>query len=244
MELRESEIFNEYVKIAEKEGLVKESDYADVRIGTDTPSVIEALYGVRPNDEKKNQQYSQLLDQAHPETVVIAPAHDRLNGVLENLKQRQSIMMGIALKTPDGALIQRRYVKAHQDLLDSLVRVGFTLDSAKEIELMKVADNCADRLVKEAQLFTGIAIALAAVLGLTAAINHTDYSRQNVAQNARLVIEQVSDIKDSPLAPAIIADMNQLIKMAGDIQPIEANLGSLQGVADASHVHANDLRQM
>ena len=89
--IKESEIFNEYVKLAEKEGLITESDYANVKEAADETSNIEALYGLRMEDEPKDSIYSPLLDKAHPETAVVGLAHDRMNGVVENLKQRQSI---------------------------------------------------------------------------------------------------------------------------------------------------------
>lgn len=243
MRLKESEIFEEYVKAAEAKGLVKESDYADSRIGSDTIDIIEMLYGVKPEGEKKSDsQYSPILDKAHPETTVVGPAYDRLNGIVEDLKQRQSLMAGIARKTPDGALTQRRYIAASQDLLDTLVRVGFTLDNEDHDELTRFADNCADRLIKEAQGW--IVGSIAAVLGLVALINHTDNSRQNVVQNSQQVLDQLKDLSNNPLAPSIEQAVSNLQTMAQNIQPIEANIATIQGLIDASQVHGDDLQQM
>ncbi len=248
MERRESEIFNEYVKLAEHQGLVKESDYADARIGTDTPSVIEMLYGVRPNDEKKNQTYSPLLDQAHPDPAVVAPAHDRMDGVVEDLKQRQSIMTQIALKTPDGALIHRRFIQAHDDLLNSLVRAGFTLDNEQQPELQKMADGCTDELVKSSIAWLAalpwIARGLGFALAGAAIINHTPNSRQGVAQNSQQVLDLLSDLKNHPLSRIVKNDVSELKYLAAEIKPIEADLASVYGLAKASSVHEEDLNRV
>ena len=80
--------------------------------------------------------------------MVVGPAYDAMNAIVENLHQRQDIMSYIALKTPDGHLVQRRYVKASQDLISSLISIGFSMDSLNEEGLMSLADTCAGKIEK------------------------------------------------------------------------------------------------
>lgn len=247
--IKESEIFNEYVKLAEKEGLVNESDYGNVKIAADEASAIEALYGLQLNDEPKNPNYSPLLDKAHPETAVAGIANDRMNGVVEDLKQRQSIMTGIALKTPDGALIQRRYVKAYNDLMNTLVRVGFTMDHEDYPDLMKTADTCAGELEKRAEIlkeaqWVAAAWLIGSVLAAAYAINHTPASRQNVMQNCQLVLDAVASLPHSSVHDDIVEKVGNLKSLAATVQPIRSDLGSAESVIQASKTHKEDFDRL
>ena len=96
MKQRRSEIFDEYSKIALKEGFITESEEKADNSGEKSyRETIQLLYDVKPNGKDEKH----ILDQAHAESpVIIAPAYDRVNGLVENLFERQDIMVGIALK--------------------------------------------------------------------------------------------------------------------------------------------------
>lgn len=172
MKMRESEIFENYIRLATDAGLISEDDIKKTADSNDKTrydrysfSDLEALYGHKftpDKDEDKN-----ISDVAHPDTFVVGPAYDAMNAVVENLQQRNNIMTYVALKQPDGHLVQRRYVSASQDLINSLVSTGFTMDSANEEDLMKLADTCAEK-VSNASLkknaFWGLAISAAMAL--------------------------------------------------------------------------------
>lgn len=157
MKLRSSEIFDNFAKIALDKGLISEAaegviktasaESTNPRYDSKTLSDIEILYGVRPNGKDEKD----IIDQAHPESVIIAPAYDRLNGLVENVKERHDIMVGIAMKPHQGKLTGHKYAK--QDLLNELIRLGTFLDSKGQEDLMSLADGCTEKLTKEASTF-------------------------------------------------------------------------------------------
>lgn len=157
MKMRDSEIFNNYIRLAEDAGLIGEDELQKTADPSDKTrydrysfSDFEALYGHKftPN-EKEGES---IVEVAHPETAVAVPAYDAMNSVVENLHQRNNIMTYVALKDPDGHLVQRRYVAAQQKLINSLVSVGFEMDSLEEAGLMSLADSCASGFDKKAEI--------------------------------------------------------------------------------------------
>lgn len=142
-----SDVFDEYVKIMTNKGFVKEADVitrVDKEKDSEYAETIKALYGL---DIKTNNSNKDIVEQAHPERVVVAPSYDRLNGLVENLNERSDIMKGIAMKPTHGNLTQHRY--AEKELLDELIRLGFSLDLDGNEELSKIADDCAVKLAEQ-----------------------------------------------------------------------------------------------
>lgn len=196
-----SKIWDEFEKTAIEQGLVsvddieKTADYASARIGTDTEEKIRMLYGLGDSDKED------LIEKAHPETAVVAPTYDGMNAVLENINQRSDMMKYLALKHPDGVLTGRRYVhydqgnytlpkeeeesynfkEASDNLLHALVRTGFAADNNGDEEIAKLADSCANRLVKVsapwALLFKTVVRVAPVLLGYTAFVNHFPVSK-------------------------------------------------------------------
>jgi hypothetical protein len=165
-----SDIFDEYAKIAEKMGLVslaeddlpeqpskpkesaklkkyKKSPYP--RAGSDDISTIEALYGVKPDDSIK-YEYN-IMEAAHPRPVVIAPAYDRMNALVENENERNNIICNIVSKPVDGLLNFHRWAK--KDLMLQLVRLANDLDNAGHEELRCLADKCIEKVSSEKKKF-------------------------------------------------------------------------------------------
>lgn len=207
-----SEVFENYAKIADEKGLIDKSAKRIDR-GHNSLSNIEALYGINPNKDQKED----IIDQAHPETVVIAPAHDRFNGVVENIKERQRIMAHIATKPTHGNLSHHRYVTAHNELLNNLVRIGFSMDNKDQDDLRKLADSCSEKLVKiaPAPLAAGAAgigiggailaalTAGAAGLGIIALVNNLKPGDQGVLNNVDNALTQLQEI-DLDDVPAVL----------------------------------------
>ncbi|KKN74512.1 hypothetical protein LCGC14_0390290, partial [marine sediment metagenome] len=169
-----SEIFEEYEAILVEKGIVKEAqkepNKPNPRYDSLDLEAIEKLYGVKPNGEEDH-----IVEIAHPDPVVVAPAYDRINGLVENLLERQDIIAAIALRPNDGKLVQRRYVVAHDDLLNELLKTAFMLDKKGRDDLMKLADDCAGRLLKKklvkiAYSWTDIGEALGVAGGAAAAV--------------------------------------------------------------------------
>lgn len=196
-----SEIFENYAVIALEQGLISKAD-STARVGSDDISTIEALYGVKPNgrDEKS------ITEQAHPDSVIIAPSYDRLNGLVENDKQRQNIIIQILNKAPQAKLTQHRY--AEQALLAELIKIGFFLDNQDQLELVTLADSCTQGLHKQAIL--PLLGAIAGGLALIGAYNHFAYLSQGVANDCENAIEAVE--KFSQQVPEIVTQLSELVE--------------------------------
>src|ERR1700749_4448898 len=170
------EIFNAYAQTMLDQGLISEAeDQTNPRYDSVTLSDIELLYGIKPNGDD-----DKILEKAHPEPVIISPAYDRVNGLVENLQEQHNIMCGIALKPNNGLLTQHRYIEAQQDLLNEVIKVGFLLDNHNDKNLMTLADSCAERMTKVAVL-PAIAIygIIAGVIALVGGTGSAVYSSNN-----------------------------------------------------------------
>src|ERR1700721_2916554 len=139
-----SEVFDEFLKAAIEKGLVPKAEHTAKN--TKSPrwdsldiSAIEALYGVKPDAPKEMDYEHNIAEIAHPNSLVISPSYDKLNGLVPNVNEAQNIAMHILFKEPEiGSTNQKRYPmnpamiypnvmgnvakRAHKDLLLSLVR--------------------------------------------------------------------------------------------------------------------------
>lgn len=164
-----SDIFDSYAKLMTDMGLVKRADENDTKpskslLDQDTYSYFYPKKNMLGATLDMDGKPYDMLDKAHPETVVVSPAYDALNGVVENLKEQSNVMKMIALKTPRIILTQERYVKALQETIDETIKLGFFLDSKDMVELAKLADICSEQLSKLADGSVSNAIAGGAAL--------------------------------------------------------------------------------
>lgn len=186
-----SEVFENYTEIARERGLIAKAEVYDPRIGSDDLSTIEVLYGVKPNGKDEKE----MMDQAHPDSVIIAPAYDRVNGLVENNKERHNIMVGIITKAPQAKLTQHRYASASNELSQELLRLGFQMDNKDENELRILADSCAERMQKQAWIPLAIGIgAIAAGLGLIYELQNHGYVAQGVHNDCQKVIDALNKL--------------------------------------------------
>ena len=225
----ESEVFANFVKIAKEKGLVSDKEPEHTEKNTKSPrwdsqdiSTIEALYGVKPDLPKGMEYEHNIMENAHPNSAVVSPAYDRLNGLVENNIERQNILMHILYKQPEiGTPNQFRYPPkpkllwqtadptklAQKDLLLTLVRIGNDMDNNDKDELRILADTCLAQIHKEAAPVesrlggfmggflgtTGLWIAgAAAALGLVYAINHLDNMDRGLTENYNRLQEALS----------------------------------------------------
>ena len=161
--MRHSDIFDSYAKIAEEQGLVslsedevktpsdKPKESAKMkrykkspapRMGSDTIEVIEALYGVKPDNSIEYE--NNIMEAAHKTPVVIAPAYDRLNALVENNNEQNNIMCNIVMKQNDSIQSMHRY--AEKELLLQLVRVANDMDNCGNEDIRVLADACIEKL--------------------------------------------------------------------------------------------------
>ena len=243
--MRPLNIEDEYAKIAEAQGLISLAEENDNKPSKDELDSIQLLYGVKPNGKEYDRN---IMEKAHPETLVISPAHDAMNGVLENNNQRQDMMAYIALKHPNGNFVRQRYVAAYSELVKSVVKAGFKLDNSNDVELMKLADSCATRLEKQsfaflpaAALYWGAA-GIATLVGAIAAINHTDDSRQNVIANAQRCIKELTDLTGKMPVEHIIQSLNGLVDDALGFNAIKLDVFTPKSVVEAAKNNKEDIK--
>lgn len=143
-----SDIFDDYCKIMEKKGFVKEADKSEGLLKQDEKykdkewvEKIQALYNINPNDTDKS-----IIEQAHPNMMIIAPSYDKVNGLVENEEERHNIIVGLVNKMPGAGLTANKL--ASEELMNELVKLAFYFEDIDE-DLSKKADLSAVLLSKE-----------------------------------------------------------------------------------------------
>lgn len=208
--MKRSDVFDNFVKIAQEKGLISESaEHTEKSL--DNPrwdsldiSAIEALYGVKPDKPKDMEYEHNIMEDAHPNSVVISPSYDKLNGLVENHNERQNILLHIVNKTPDGLQTQRKY--AEKDLLLSLVRIANDLDNKDQDELRALADYCLLQASDASQPLTKNAIAPLAVAGIAAVAallggiylkNHWQFFSDGFERDHQKLVAEINDLVEA-----------------------------------------------
>lgn len=203
--MKRSEIFDSFVKIAQEKGLVSnDSSEAKKKIeqtgraGSDDISTIEALYGVKPDASKGQEYKSNIMEVAHPNSVVVSPSYDKLNGLVESNIERQNILLNIVNKTPDGLSTQHKY--AQKELILSLVRIANDLDNHGNDQLRELADVCLSQVseprIKKAWVLP-VAIGVAAILGGVYLQQHMRMVSDGLEKDHAKLIAEIDDILNS-----------------------------------------------
>jgi hypothetical protein len=142
-----ADIFEDFAKLAVETGLITNDNEikkeAYVYTGNDDISTIEALYGIKP-DSSIEYDYN-IIEAAHPKPVVIGPAYDRLNALVENENENSAIMSYIALKPNDGLHSMHRYAK--KELMMELIRIANDMDNRDNESIRVLADKCIEQLI-------------------------------------------------------------------------------------------------
>lgn len=224
--MRYQDVFNEYAKIAQEKGLITE---AKEETRTELSSV-ELLYGLKPNNEKKD-----IIDEAHPETVVIAPSYDRLNGVVENGKERQKMIIDTLTQVPHSRPWHHRYA---EDLAHELIRLGYLMDNQNQEELAILADNCSAELRKEAvpavvipagmALYSWIA-GIAAGSTLLGLYNNFGYLSQGIINDCENAVQALTEFSQDAkeIAPALLELSTGIAYVRGLSLAAQDNLNNL-----------------
>lgn len=154
-----SDIFDAYAKLAIEKGIIKvaqEKESKELkkykndsypRAGSDTLEIIENKYNVKPEKPKSQEYKNNIMEVAHPHKVILSPAYDKINALVENNIERQNIIINITQKPVNGQLTQHKYA---QDLASSLVAIANDLDNKNIEPLRKLADECIEDLHKKA----------------------------------------------------------------------------------------------
>lgn len=207
--MNRSDIFDAFVKIARKEGLISEADHAEhterdfheTNPRHDSLSIeqIGKLYNNKPNLPEDMKYKNNIMEDAHPDSVVISPSYDKLNGLVENEIEGQNIRMRIVMKEPDGHLTQRKY--AEKELILSLVRVANKLDAIDKEGLCKLADVCLtqatkEKIVKTAQWAWVLKLGVPLLAGLYMK-EHTDFHPDGFVQDCQKAEAEIDDLLGS-----------------------------------------------
>lgn len=205
--MNRSDIFNEFVKIAQKKGLISEDAPEKIqkklekehRADSLDISAIESLYGVKPNLPKGMEYTKNIIENAHPDSVIVSNTYDKLNGLVENDQERQNIILHIVNKPTNGHSTQAKY--AEKELVLSLVRLGNTLDLKNKDELRSLADTClmqvtAKQEIKK-QAYVYIAAAIAAAIGALYVQQHISFTNEGFKVNHEKLIAEIDDLLES-----------------------------------------------
>lgn len=117
----------------------------DVYPRMDSKSIkdIEKLYNVRHECyEYKNN----IMEDAHPNMLVLLPAYDKMNGLVESDLERQRINLNILRKPVSGLEYRQKYA----ELIKALVKTANDMDFQSHESLSTLADDTIKRLQKEA----------------------------------------------------------------------------------------------
>lgn len=173
MSNRQSEIFDSFIKIAQEKGMISnDSNEAKKKLEqtqrADSLSItdIEALYGVKPNAPKEMEYEHNIMENAHPNSVVVSPSYDKLNGLVENNNERQSIMINIINQTPNGNPTPKKY--AEKEFVSALVSLANYLDNSDSEQLRVLADACLMQVYSSKKPLKKQAVGPLAIAGLVA----------------------------------------------------------------------------
>jgi hypothetical protein len=214
-----SEVFDEFIKIAMKKGLVSEGEHAEhTEQNTKNPrwdsldiSAIEALYGVKPDQSKDMDYEHNIMEVAHPNAVVVSPSYDKLNGLVENNNELQNILMHILYKEPESGspnqgiypmrptLLYPNPKYASKNLMLALVRVANDMDNKDKDDLRVLADKCLEQIHDgfQKQAFLPWIIGAAVVLGAIYLQQHLDDVDQGIKQNYMRLQSELQDFQQA-----------------------------------------------
>jgi len=224
MQTRVSPIFQEALKIlAEKEK--KDKDHIPFSVNDEitkkldksrradsrSPEEIAAIINVRPESPEYAKYKNNIMEVAHPESQVLCPAYDKVNGLVENNIERQNIMLNIVLKHNDGLNTQHKY--AQKELIMSLVRVGNDLDNQNKDQLRVLADTCLQQIAlkKTAWILPAIGVA-ATLIGALYAQQHLPFFNDGVKKNGENLLSELTDLVNSNSWGGVGYDLSESLK--------------------------------
>lgn len=210
--MKHSEIFENFIKIAEENGLV-ESDKAIDKLDKTrrhdylSADDIERLYNIKCDSPEDMKYKRNIIEDAHPNSVVVSPSYDKINGLVENNNERQNIILNIVNKPVNGQLTGHKY--AHNELVLNLIRLANDLNNKNNNELLTLADVClnqvgAKSLKKQAM---GPLVIPAVVATMIAALwiqQQMKFTNEGFERNYKKLIEELDDLINAGNKPLIV----------------------------------------
>jgi len=230
--MRKSDIFEEFIKIAQERKIMPTVRESTRENFFEDREEQEHSYNLKlDNADDATYEYN-IVEIAHPKPVVVSPAYDKVNGLVENINERSSIMQDIATRTPRGNGFPKKY--AEKQLLMSLVRIANDLDNSKIEDLQSLADTCLIQTSKQIKKQAIAPLAIAGILGAAAIIGGL-YAKQHMAffsdgfeRDHEKLLAEINDIVDSSsnfgvgknYSPAFLKVMESLQKDCNDFYSI------------------------
>lgn len=208
--MRNSDIFDAYAKILEsKDAITKKA--------SDEAKEIEKLYNVEPEASEGMTYKKNIVELAHPDMAVVSPSYDKLNALVENLNERQNIMINLVNRIPTGNLTARK--NAQQDLLLSIIKAANTVDDADEKELTLLSDACITDLSttgfkKEAiapLVWAGI-VGASSLLGILYAQQHLPNANHGYESNYNSLKESINELTSSSSSWGVGYSVDESVK--------------------------------
>lgn len=211
--MRKSEIFESFIKIAQEKGLGPKTEKGDgehefaehTEKNLDSPrwdslsiEQIGKLYGTKPKAPKEMEYERNIIEKAHPTPVVFFMSHDKLNSLVENENEGQDARIHITLKEPDGHLTQRKY--AEKKLVLSLVRLANDLDNRNQDELRALADICLVQTTNpgiKKSAFPFLVYPIAATIGAIYLKNHLPLHSDGFTVDYEKAVGEIDDLLNS-----------------------------------------------
>lgn len=261
MRFENDDVWSNFIKIAKEKGLISESGDAkkaleeNPRVSSTSEKDMLKLYNVTPS--KKN-----IIEEAHPEPVVIAPAYDKIHGLVENEVERQNITVNIINKPVTGRVTHHKYTQ--RDLLLTLVKVANHLDNQNEEQLRVLADSCIDQLTgnfKKEAIIGALPVVLAPVApflagggiigkmygSLASDISENDSlleKLETVKKYASEVLQVVSNEKIIQNIIAHIDNAKPLIESMSDLRNTEINQTNAPKLKEDAAKYCNILSKL
>lgn len=153
-----SEVFQEYLRIAKASGLIQEIEPTELekktkeqdkeqKKGYSTRAEYQEIdtsdlfYGKKPESIYKYKD--NIMEAAHDKGPQVAPAYDKQNGIVEtNIEQQKIIIDKVNTNYHDH---MKNYIKAENDLLKELIKIANVLD-LNDNKLVATADKCIEQL--------------------------------------------------------------------------------------------------
>lgn len=202
--MSKSDIFDNYAKIMLAQNLIKQAEdpkktlEKNPRASSSSIKDIEKLYDLKPDAPKEMQYEKNIAEVAHPTPAIFFRSHDKVNSLIENINERQTILINILKKVPTGQLTNKKYA---QDLSLALIRIANDMDNKDNQELMVLADICANQLsqlnLTKTAFVPYVIGAVAVAGGLIYLANHTDFTQKGLEIDGQNLISQLEDIINS-----------------------------------------------
>jgi len=144
------------------------------------------------------KEASLTMEQAHPEPAVILPAHDKINGLVENEMERQNININVIRDKKFHVFYSHKY--AADQLSMELIRIANDLDNRDKTELRSLADECLNKLSPIKKEAIGplaiVAGAAAAILGTIWVYQHISSANQGLTVSLQDATSKLDNLKD------------------------------------------------